>query len=157
MAAKKVAKKVKVDEQTNLQIEEQKIEIERLKALNEDLQRQLDALTTSSNNGKSNKDEALLKLVNILYDTPEDKLAQLTKIPQRAVLPLSIMITQLAAQDPNRDIIKNPLPQIWMNAYFKLQRSVDKWFFLHGVGIAHEQVAIQAEQAAEEHELGAIT
>lgn len=147
----------KVIEQANLQAEEQKIEIERLKTLNEDLQGQLEELIKSSGNGKHNKDEALLKLVNILYDTPDEKLAQLTKIPQRAVLPLSIMITQLAAQDANRDIIKSPLPQIWMNAYFKLQRSVDKWFFLHGVGIAHEQVAIQAEQAAEEHELGAIT
>lgn len=142
-----------------IKTEDAKIEIERLRAINEDLQRRLDEVIEEasklSDNGKSNKDEALLRLVNILYDTPEDKLAQLTKIPQRAVLPLAIMLTQIAAQDPARDPLKNPLPVVWMNAYFKLQRSVDKWFFLHGVGIAREQVAMQAEQKADEYDFGA--
>lgn len=94
--------------------------------------------------------EALLKLVNYLYDTPEEKLPMLTRIERRAVLPLSIMMMKEAILDPERKAKGIPLSKVWRNSYFQLQRSVDRWFFMMGVGLAHEQVGAEQEQSSED-------
>ena len=113
----------------------------------------------SQNGGK--KDEAYLKLVNLLFDTEDDKLAQLTMLSKRDVFPLSIQMTIEAIDNPNRwetlpdgtrHVIK-PLSMVWRTAYFKLLRSVNRWSFMLATGLAHEQATAEAEKAEEEIEL----
>lgn len=109
--------------------------------------------TTISQNGAKGG-EALLKLVNLLYDTEEDKLPMLTRIGRREVLPLSIMMMKESILDPNRRKHNPPIPlsKVWRNAYFMLQRSVDRWHFMVGAGLAHEQAAAETEKSEEEME-----
>ena len=104
--------------------------------------------------------QALLKLVNVLYDTDENKLPQLTRLTRREVFPMSLQM--MKEQVFNKDRIKVnddgtittiPLTKIWRNGYMQLLRSVDKWYFMLGAGLAHEQASAEAEKADEEMEL----
>ena len=114
-----------------------------------------DASTTSS------KDAALLKLVNLLFDTPDNLMPQLTRLSRREVLPLSLQMMKESVFSPDR-IIRNeeghiigriPLTRIWRLAYMKLLRSVEGKHFMLGAGLAHEQASAEAEKAEEEMEL----
>jgi hypothetical protein len=95
------------------------------------------------------RQQAILKLVNILYDTPDEKLSELTEIPRKAVLPLSVQIMREAALDPKRIAAGIPLSYVWRTAYFKLMRSVGRKHFMIGSTLASEQAA--AETEAEEN------
>lgn len=113
----------------------------------------LEKAAEGGNTGRSAEGEALLKLVNVLYDTDENKLPQLTRIERRAVLPLSIMMMKNDILDKKRIDGKIPLSKCWLKHYFQLQRSVDRWYFMVGAGLAHEQAAAEVEKAEEEFDL----
>lgn len=114
-------------------------------------------------NGHNPGGEALLKLVNELYATEPGKMHQLTKLNRREILPLSVMMTKNVAMDARRKAIydKNgklarahiPLSQEWMGFYFGLKRSEDKWAFMIGAGLAHEQALATQEESEEQFEL----
>lgn len=115
-------------------------------------------MSKEKENGKGKKEstnhtgEAEVKLVDALFDTSEEQLPSLTRIDRRAVLPLSIQIMKEQALDPER--IKNhiPLSRVWRNAYFKLQRSVDRWYFMVSAGLAREQMQTKEEETVEGEE-----
>lgn len=121
-----------------------------------------EAAAKAPDNGHSNASgEALLKLVNELYATEPIKLHQLTKLNRREILPLSVMMTKNRVMDKSR-FIKNkygktishiPLSQVWMEYYFGLKRSEDKWAFMIAAGLAHEQALATQEGAEEEFDL----
>jgi len=94
--------------------------------------------------------EALLKLVNLLYDTDDTKLAELSWLDHREVFPMSIQMTKEEALKEERTI---PLTKVWRTAYLRLKRSVQMKAFMVGAGLAHEQAAAEAEKAEEEIEL----
>lgn len=84
--------------------------------------------------------EAALKLVNILYETPEELLAELSEIPRNAVLPLSIIQMKEELLDPNRDKMARPISKCWRMNYYRLMRGVGRAHFMTGTSIAKEQI-----------------
>lgn len=106
----------------------------------------------SNKEGTNHTGEAELKIVEALFNTSEEQLPSLTRIDRRAVLPLSIQIMKEQALNPER--IKNniPLSRIWRNAYFQLQRSVDRWYFMVSAGLAREQMQTKEEETIEGEE-----
>jgi hypothetical protein len=122
------------------------------------------AEAAAAKNGEhSTSGDALLKLVNELYDTKTDKMHQLTKLNRREILPLSLMMTKNEVMNENRKALydKNgklirahiPISRVWMGYYFGLKRSEDKWAFMIGAGLAHEQALATTEGAEEEFDL----
>lgn len=114
--------------------------------------------------GHANSNDALLKLVNELYDTKDDKMHQLTKLNRREILPLSLMMTKNKVMDVSRKAVYDkhgklikahvPLSKIWMAYYFGLKRSEDKWAFMIGAGLAHEQaLSTEEDNFEDEHEI----
>ena len=99
----------------------------------------------ASDNGQTG--EALLKLVNLLYDTDKDRLPQLSSLERREVFPMSIQMMKEEALNPDR---KEPLTKIWRTAYLSLKRSVGMKAFMIGAGLAHEQAQAETEKGEEE-------
>lgn len=104
--------------------------------------------------------EAAIRLQNLLFDTTEEHLLGLTRInSSREALLLSIQITKEAALDPERiantesPLFGTPLTRIWRRSFLMLRRSIDMKAFMLGVGLAHEQVAAEVEEASEEAEI----
>lgn len=100
--------------------------------------------------------EAQLKLVNIVFDTPEDKLPELTFILKGTVFPLSIMMMREKAI--NRPIDKSTglpmsLAKIWRLAYMQLMRSIGRHQVDAGVKLAEVQQPEKEEGTGEEYEL----
>jgi len=115
--------------------------------IREDLAELMKAMASQkeSSNGKngSKVGEAQLRLVNLLYDTDPEKYIELTRIPRNQVLPLSIMLTKVAARDPKR---KDPLAKVWSRIYCQLMRSVDGRHLMLGNAIAQEQVGAMEKE-----------
>ncbi len=85
-------------------------------------------------------DQASIKLVNMVYDTPDEKYEELTEIPRRAVLLLSIMETK--EQATNKERIKKhiPLSKVWRISYYKHMRSVGRKHLVLANSLAQGQV-----------------
>ena len=98
-----------------------------------------------SSNGQAG--EALLKLVNVLFDTDKEQLPQLSRLERREVFPMSVQMMKEEALNPNRT---EPLTKIWRTAYLQLKRSVDMKAFMIGAGLAHEQAQAEQEKGEEE-------
>ena len=90
--------------------------------------------------------QAMLKMVNLLYETPDALLSELTEIPRNAVIPLSIIHMKERLLDPTRDKMKEPISQVWRNAYFRLQRGLGRAHLLSGAIMAKEQIANKGEE-----------
>ncbi|KKN41649.1 hypothetical protein LCGC14_0721240 [marine sediment metagenome] len=90
-----------------------------------------------SDNGS---EDAALRLTNLLYDTPEERMAELTHISARSALPLSMMETLRPdiVFDPNREI---PLSKIWLQNYYRLLRSVGGQHLVRGTMLAEKEGA----------------
>lgn len=97
-------------------------------------------------------DKASVKLVNSLYDTPDDKLSELTEIPRRAVLMLSIMETKEMAMNAERIRQHIPLSKIWRISWYKHMRSVGRKHFILGSSLAQGQMSNEEDKIAEELE-----
>jgi hypothetical protein len=102
---------------------------------------------------KSTAADALLRMVNLMYDTDDKHLPELTRIPINAVRPhaLGMMLESLMDEDVQSG--KVPLSRILRNNYFRLMRSVGGVHLGRGVRLAEEQASAEAEKA-EEMELG---
>lgn len=97
--------------------------------------------------------DALLRMVNLTYDTDDKHLPELTRIPLNSARPLSIGIMLESIFDPDVQAGLVPLSSKLRNAYFRLMRSVGGVHLGRGVRLAEEQAASEAE-SAEERELG---
>lgn len=107
--------------------------------------------TRDRHDGAGNQ-EALLRLVNVLFDTDEEHLPELTEIPRNAVFPLSIQMMKEGALDPERKKNHIPLTRVWRISWMKLMRSVGRKHFMIGSTLASEQAQAEAEKAEEELE-----
>lgn len=96
------------------------------------------------------KEKARLKLINMLYDTPEERMPELTVIPRRQVLALSMMSTFGKALDPER---KTPLDELWLKEYYKLMRSVGGQHLIRATALAESQMGAEEEEEGEAFEL----
>lgn len=92
---------------------------------------------------------ALLRMVNLLYDTDDKHLSELTRIPLGAVEPLALGTMLDALSDPKVRSGEVSLVQVLYNAYYRLMRSVGGLHLSKGVTLAEEQAAGEAERGAE--------
>jgi len=91
-----------------------------------------------------------VKLVNMVYNTPDDRLEELTEIPRRAVLLLSIMETKEQAMNPARIKAHIPLSKVWRISYYKHMRSVGRKHLVLANSLAQGQMSSEEEKIAEE-------
>lgn len=100
--------------------------------------------------------EALLKLVNVGFDTPDRLLPELTEIPRAAVLPLSIQMMREQAIDRPIDPDTGKLmrlSKIWRICYMKCMRSVGRRHLMQLTLLAEGQLTKEAEKAEAGYEL----
>lgn len=108
------------------------------------LRAEIDALKERDSLG-----QAKLKLVNLSFDTPEDRLSELTVIPQNLVFRLVHEICLEAAADPKRDILLIPLSRIRRIAFFKLMRSVRGQHLIRASMLAENELKLQEGEIGE--------
>jgi hypothetical protein len=93
--------------------------------------------------------DAMLNLINHLFNPTDEKLPELTDIPLDAVLPMSIMMMKEVALDPDRIKLNIRLSKIWRIAYLRLRRGATKRLLLIGADLAREQAANSEEKEGE--------
>ena len=94
----------------------------------------------------SKKNQALLVLINHLFQTEDKYLPELTNIPWTAILPLSIMMMKEHVLDEERIKAEVPLSAIWRIFWMKLRRSGEGEQFTMGVRLAEQQIAATSGQ-----------
>lgn len=114
-----------------------------------DLSQRLDDMEQKATSQNS---QALLRMVNFLYDTDDKHISELTRIPLNAVRPFALGMALESILDPNYDS-SVPLSQVVRNNYMRLMRSVGGVHLGRGLRLAEEQAQAAAEEA-EEMELG---
>ena len=104
-----------------------------------------------SDNGHSDKIAARLKLVNQIYDTPEASMSQLTVIPRRLALSLSMMETfeYDAKMQSDKDVAPKLLSEVWRISYYKHMRSVEGEHLMRATALAESQMASEEEEPVE--------
>jgi hypothetical protein len=111
--------------------------------------------------GENNeKDTAMLRLVNLMYDTPtglegliNEKIAELTDIPERLINHLALQMTREVALSEERQKLGIRLSKVWRVCYMMLRRSRGRKQLLTGIGLAESQLTIQAEDESETFEM----
>lgn len=96
-----------------------------------------------------NTDAALLRMVNLMYDTDDKHLPELTRIPIQAARPhaLGMMLECLFDEDIQNGSV--PLSKKLRLNYFRLMRSVGGIHLGRGVRLAEEQAAAETEKGIE--------
>ena len=97
--------------------------------------------------------DALLRMVNHLYNTDDEHLPELTRIPINAARPLALGMALESILDEDVQSGEVPLSKKLRNYYFRLMRSVGGVHLGRGIRLAEEQAAAEIERA-EELELG---
>ncbi len=120
-----------------------------LKAI-EALTERIEELEERENNSTS---AALLRMVNLTYDTDDNHLPELTRIPISSARPHALGMMLESLLDPDIQDGSVPLSRKLRNYYFRLMRSVGGIHLGRGVRLAEEQASSEAEKA-EEMELG---
>jgi len=92
---------------------------------------------------------AALRMVNLTYDTDDDHLPGLTRIPLRAARPFALAMTLDDLTDPDVLSGKVSLQHRFHRHYFHLMRSVGGEHLKRGVELAGEQASSEAEKGAE--------
>jgi len=118
-------------------------------------------MTTENIRGVQKEEAALLRLVNLCFDTEtgieeltgKDKLAELTDIPRRMVNHLAIQMMREVALNPRRLELGIPLSKCWRVFFFQLMRSVGRKHLLTGIGLAESEIASQAPEEGEPWEM----
>ena len=90
--------------------------------------------------------EAMIKLVNQMYDTPTQNLPELTELGRNVVLPLTIIAMKEHLLDPKRNKKTDPISKCWREDYYRHQRSVGRRHFMAATGVAKEQVTQDGEK-----------
>lgn len=97
----------------------------------------------------SGKSAAALRMVNLMYDTDDEHLTGLTRIPLRAARPFALGMTLDALTDPDVMAGKVSLQHKFNMYYFQLMRSVGGEHLKRGVDLAGEQAASEVEKGSE--------
>ena len=93
------------------------------------------------------KRAAELRIIELIYATPEDSLAGLTRIPAAAVRPFANAMMLHALRDPDVRSGKKSLAQCRRTAYFTLMRSVGGEHLDQGRQLARDKVQSEIERA----------
>jgi len=102
---------------------------------------------TGGNSINKEKELAVQKIADALFNTPKDRMAELTLIPRRQVLSLSMMEAFEHMFDVGR---KKPLRQIWRESYYSHMRSVGQSHLNRAAMLAETQMT--SEETPEEFE-----
>lgn len=116
-----------------------------------ELTERLDELEEGKN--KNGTSEALLRMVNFLYNTDDKHILELTRIPIQTAQPLALGMTLDSLMDDDVQSGEVSLSTKLRLYYFRLMRSVGGVHLGRGIRLAEEQAAAEAEKA-EEFELG---
>ena len=92
------------------------------------------------------KRAAELRIIELIYDTDENHLAGLTRIPAAAVRPFANAMMLHALRDPDVRSGKKSLAQCRRTAYFTLMRSVGGEHLQKGRELALEKVQTELEK-----------
>lgn len=113
-----------------------------------------------SGNGQVKNEIALIKLVNLCFDTKtgieglvDEKIAELTDIPDRLITHLATQMMKETALNPYRIEKKIRLTKVWRVCYFMLRRSRGRRQLMTGIGLAESEVAGRAEEESEAWEM----
>lgn len=91
---------------------------------------------------EQDKAQAKVQLVELLFNTPNDRMMELTEIPRGQAMDLSMTMTMSEVANPDR---REPLVRIWAGNYFKIMRSVGRRHLMEGIALAQEQEAEEEE------------
>ena len=127
--------------------------VEMLKVIQSQQKDLSDRLDDMEKKGSSVTADALLRMVNLTYDTDDSHLPELTRIPLNAVRPHALCMMLESIFDEDVQDGSTPLSKKLRNYYFRLMRSVGGIHLGRGVRLAEEQAAAETEKA-EEMELG---
>jgi len=83
------------------------------------------------------------KMIDVVFNPTEERLPEMTVIPRGLVLSMSMMMTYDHVLDPKRT---KTLSSIWLNNFFRLQRSVGGTLKNQGVALAMEQIGAEQEE-----------
>lgn len=119
-------------------------------ARQEELSERLDEIEKKKQTSSA---DALIRMVNLMYDTDDKHLPELTRLPINAVRPHALGMMLEAIFDEDVQAGETPLSRKLRNNYFRLMRSVGGIHLGRGVRLAEEQAASEAEKA-EEMDLG---
>lgn len=97
--------------------------------------------------------DAILRMINLMYDTDDKHLPELTRIPINAVRPHAYGMMLEALFDEDVQSGKVPLSRVLRLAQFRLMRSVGGVHLGRGVRLAEEQASAESEKT-DELELG---
>lgn len=117
-------------------------------------QKELNERIEELENKKTGMSEAALRLVNLMYDTDNQHLPELTRIPLNSVRPHALGMTLESILDEDVQSGKVPLSRILRNNYFRLMRSVNGKHLGNGIGLASDQSREEQEQENEDVDLG---
>lgn len=104
-------------------------------------------------------EKAALELVQLLFNTPEDKLPELTNIPLNQVLPLSMMaaveqgIKAIADKLDGKNEPPKLLSEIWRKSYAQYRRSIRGEHKMALATLTQEEMALKEEEGEEPEEL----
>jgi len=96
----------------------------------------------------SDQDKAAVLLSKYMFDTPDNKLSQMTETPRRMVVPMSLVEavnTYIAESSKRKPIL---LSELWMHAFDKRMRSIDGKHLMRGMAMS--QVEAEKEEADRE-------
>lgn len=96
--------------------------------------------------GHATSGDAMVNLINHMFNPDEEHLPELTDIPLDAVLPLSIMMMKEVALDEDRIANNIRLSRVWRIAYLRLRRGATKRLLLMAADLAREQAASASEE-----------
>lgn len=102
---------------------------------------------------KSDAAAAQLQMVNYLYDTKDEHLLELTRLPIHSVRPIAYGMMLESLFDPRVQSGEIPLSRVLKYFYFRGMRSVGGVHLGRGIRLA-EQQAEAAEEEMEERNLG---
>lgn len=120
-----------------------------------DMQERLDYYENRRDGGGVNPNEsAALRMVNLTYDTDDQHLPELTRIPIQAASVHALGMTLESLTEEGVINLQQPLSRILRNNYFRLMRSVNGTHLGRGVRLAEEQASAAQEDKAEEREFG---
>ena len=101
-------------------------------------------------NGRNDTVLAKLKLINLIYDTPRNNKSQLTVIPRRLALSLSMMETfEYDAMMQADEVPQKLLSEVWRISYYDHMRSVEGEHLMRATALAESQMASEEEEPVE--------
>ena len=99
--------------------------------------------TAAKERADEDKEQAKLRLINIIGDTSDARMPELTVIPRMQVLPLSLEMMWNEAMDPKRE--PGTLFKIWIDKYLRLMRSVGGQHLIRLSMLAESELAEEEE------------